>query len=450
MTNKSIRKIKVGIISLGCPRNLVDSEVLLGILNKKGFEIVELREADIGIVNTCAFIDEAKQESIEMILELTALKKEGKLRAVVAAGCLSQRYGKALVKELPEVDAFLGCGDIEKIGGVLEDLGGTPAVCAVTRSPSFIYSHTHPRFQITPPHYAYVKISEGCKNRCSFCVIPSIKGDYRSRPIEFILKEVEDISSRQRLSEINIVGQDTTLYGADIYGKPRITKLLKKLCAFRGYRQWVRLLYTYPAHIDDELIELFAAEKPLCKYMDLPIQHINDRMLKRMNRVATKRDIVNLIENIRKRIPGVTLRSSVIVGFPGETEEEFRELADFLKEVKFERLGVFRYSREENTPACNYSGQINEEVKLERFNALMETQKNIAENINRSFLGKTVEVLIDEKDESAENLYIARTQGDAPEVDGEVFVKGAGLAPGDLVNVKITDTLEYDLVGTVN
>lgn len=449
IAGENIKKIKVGIISLGCPRNLVDSEIILGILDKNGFEIAELREADIGIVNTCAFIDEAKQESVDMILELTGLKKEGKLKAVVVAGCLSQRYGKTLAAELPEVDAFIGCGDIEKIGAILGRLRKKEAVYEVSKAPGFLYSHAHPRVLITPPHYAYVKISEGCKNRCSFCVIPSIRGDYRSRPMESVLKEVEDISQRAHLSEINIVGQDTTLYGEDIYGRPQIIELLKKLSAFKEYKRWIRLLYTYPAHIEDGLIGLFAAEEFICKYMDLPIQHINDRILKSMNRPATKRDISELIAKIRKRIPGVTLRSSVIVGFPGETDEEFGELADFIKEVKFERLGVFTYSQEEGTPACKYVGQISEKVKLERFNALMSAQKDIAEAVNREFLGKTVEVLIDEKDESAGDSYLGRTQGDAPEVDGQVFVKGHGLKPGDFVNVRITDTLEYDLVGNV-
>jgi len=440
---------KVGIISLGCPRNLVDSEVLLGILSKNGFEIAELRDADIGIVNTCAFIDEAKQESISMILELTGLKKEGKLQAVVVAGCLPQRYGKSLAEELPEVDAFIGCGDIEKIGDILKRLDKKETAYEVSEAPSFIYSHTHPRIQITPSHYAYIKISEGCKNRCSFCVIPSIKGNYRSRPIESILQEVDGISKKAHLSEINIVGQDTTFYGEDIYGKSRITELLRKLCSFKEYRRWIRLLYTYPAHIEDDLISLFASEESLCKYMDLPIQHINDRILKMMNRPPTKRDMSELIAKIRKRIPGVSLRSSVIVGFPGETDKEFDELADFIKEIKFERLGVFTYSQEEGTPAFNYNGQIDEKIKLERFNTLMEAQKDIAEEINKSFLGRTVEVLIDEKDENAEDMYIGRTEGDAPEVDGEVFVKGQDLKPGDFVNVKITDTLEYDLVGEV-
>ena len=440
-------KTKVGIISLGCPRNLVDSEVLLGVLKKEDYETVDIKDADIGIVNTCAFIDDAKAESIDIILELTELKKAKRLSAVVVAGCLPQRYGKALLKGLPEVDAFIGCDEIPKIARILRSLDKNKKLYDVSAKPSFIYSHTHPRIQITPPHYAYVKISEGCENRCSFCVVPSIKGAYRSRPIESVIKEVEAISARQRLSEIDLVGQDVTLYGKDLYGKPAIKALLEKLCAFREYKRWVRLLYTYPSHIDDGLIDMFAEEALLCKYMDLPIQHINDKILKMMNRKMCKKDIITLIEKIRKRVPNVVLRSSVIVGFPGERDETFRELAGFIKDIKFERLGVFTYSREESTPAYDYKNQVDEKVKLERFNVLMSIQKEIARSINESYRGKTLDVLIDEKDENSKDTYIGRTEGDAPEVDGEVFVKAKGLSPGDFVKVRITDTLEYDLVG---
>ena len=440
-------KTKVGIISLGCPRNLVDSEVLLGVLQKGGFEIDDIRNADIGVVNTCAFIDDAKEESLNTILELVELKEKARLRAVIVAGCFPQRYGKALLEGLPEVDAFIGCDQILKIADIARRLDKNRKVCEVSPVPSFIYNHTHPRIQITPPHYVYVKISEGCKNRCSFCVIPSIKGDYRSRPIESILEEVSQISKEQRLSEINLVGQDTTFYGTDIYGSPAIKELLKRLCSFKDYRRWIRLLYTYPTHIDDELIDIFAEENPLCKYIDLPIQHANNRILKKMNRKMDKRYITELIGKIRDRVPGIVLRSSVIVGFPGESDEDFEELIEFIKEIKFERLGLFTYSREEGTPAYSYKNQVDEKVKLERFNTLMSVQKEIATEINKSYLGKTVEVLIDEKDENSEDTYIGRTQGDAPEVDGEVFVKAKDVKPGDFVNVKITDTLEYDLVG---
>ncbi|MFH0840028.1 MAG: 30S ribosomal protein S12 methylthiotransferase RimO [Candidatus Omnitrophota bacterium] len=447
--HSSTHKTKVGIISLGCPRNLVDSEILLGILEDNGFQISELVEADIGIINTCAFIDEAKRESIDMILEVIDLKKKGRLSKVIVAGCLAERYGKALMKDMPEVDGFIGCGDIEKIGALIGKLNNNEAVSEISKTHSFIYSHTHPRVKITPPHYMYVKISEGCRNRCSFCVIPDIKGDYRSRPLESVINEVEDASQCAHISEINLVGQDTTLFGADTAGKPKITELLKQLCAFNKYKRWIRLLYTYPSHIDDGLISLFADEKSLCKYIDLPVQHINDRILKAMNRHMSKQDICGIIEKIRKIIPGVTLRSSIIVGFPGETEKEFKELVDFVKDVKFERLGVFTYSREEGTPAYSYKDQISEIVKLERFNTLMSLQKDIAEDINRSFLGKTIDVLIDEKDGDSTDSYIGRTEGDAPEVDGEVFVKGRGLKPGDFVKVKIAGTLEYDLIGEV-
>ena len=432
---------------MGCPRNLVDSEVLLGILEKEGYEIADMKDADIGIVNTCAFIDDAKKESIDIILELIELKKAKRLFAVVAAGCLSQRYGKALLKGMPEVDAFIGCDEILKIGDILRRLDKGKKLCEVSSTPSFIYSHTQPRILITPSHYVYVKITEGCGNKCSFCVIPSIKGSYRSRPVESILKEVDVISKRERVSEVNLVGQDTTFYGMDLYGKPAIKELLKKLCNFRDYRRWIRLLYTYPSHIDDELIDIFAEESSLCKYIDLPIQHVNDKILKNMNRKMRKKDITGLIEKIRKHVPGVVLRSSIIVGFPGESDKDFQEVVEFIKKVKFERLGVFTYSREEDTPAYNYKNQIAEDVKLQRFNTLMSVQKEIAGDINKSYIGKIIEVLIDEKDENSKGTYIGRTQGDAPEVDGEVFVKAKGVNVGDFVDVKINDTLEYDIVG---
>jgi ribosomal protein S12 methylthiotransferase len=418
------------------------------VLKEGGFEITELRDADIGLVNTCAFIDDAKKESIDTILELIELKKKKRLSAVVVCGCLPQRYGKALLKGLSEIDAFIGFDQITKIADILKNINKSKKIYEVTRKPSFIYSHTHPRIHITPPHYIYVKISEGCENRCSFCVIPSIKGPFRSRPIESILEEVKLSSKRQRISEINLIGQDTTLYGKDIYGKPHIRELLKKLCAFKDYRRWIRLLYTYPSHVDDELIDIFAKERSLCKYLDLPIQHINEKILKKMNRKMNRNDIMDLINKIRNRIPDIVLRSSVIVGFPGESNEDFQELVEFVKEVKFERLGVFTYSREEETPAYNYRNQIDEETKLERFNTLMSVQRDVAGEINKSYIGKTIEALIDEKDENSKDVYIGRAQGDAPEVDGEVFVKAKDLKPGDFAKVKITDTLEYDLVGT--
>ena len=420
---------------------------MLGSLAKEGFEIVDMKDADIGIVNTCAFIDEAKEESIDIILEMVALKKENRLKAVVVAGCLPQRYGRVIIKDLPEVDAFMGCDEVLKAAEVIKRIVPGRAICDVGDRPSFIYSHTDPRFRMTPPHFAYVKISEGCGNRCSFCIVPEIRGGYRSRPIESVLEEVERLSAEKKLSEVNLVGQDTTLYGTDLYGKPAISRLLRELSAYKDGRRWIRLLYTYPSHIDDGTIDAFAEERQICKYIDIPVQHANDRILRRMNRGMGKDDVKRLIAKMRKRISSVVVRSSVIVGFPGETDAEFRELADFIKETRFERLGVFTYSREEGTPAYGYKDQIDEKIKRERFDTIMSMQRDIAAEINESCLGRTMEVLIDEKDQNSEDTYIGRTQGDAPEVDGEVFVKGKALLPGDFVDVKITDTLEYDLVG---
>jgi ribosomal protein S12 methylthiotransferase len=413
-------KPKIGIISLGCARNLVDSENILGNLKKKGYRITDISDADIAIVNTCCFIKEAKEESIDTILELVDLKKRGYLKKIIISGCLPQRYGKELVLHLKEVDAFVGRISLGQFS-------------------SF-------RYHLLPKHFVYVKISEGCDNDCSYCIIPRIKGEFRSRPIKQILKQLVSLD-KENVKEVNIIGQDITDYGKDIYNKPSLTNLLKQILENTRNIRWFRLLYTYPAHIDDELIELMRKEERICKYIDLPIQHINDRILSLMNRKIKKNQIIALIKKIRKRIPGIVIRTSLIVGFPSETEREFKELLDFVKEIKFERLGVFIYSREEGTLAYNFKKQIPDRIKRQRFDVLMSKQKEIARQINSQYLGKKIEVLIDEED-SIGNLFLGRTQADAPEVDGVVYVHSKnGLKPGDFVKVKIIDTYEYDLVG---
>lgn len=418
------KKPKIGIVSLGCPRNLVDSEVILNNLKKKGFSIVDILKADIAIVNTCSFIKEAKEESIDTILELTELKKQGKISKLIVAGCLPQRYRKELLPHLKEIDAFMGRLSLEHL----------PA----------------DRYSLVPEHFVYLKICEGCDNNCSYCVIPKIKGKFKSRTIEAIIKEVE-ILDKKKTKELNIIGQDITAYGKDIYGEPSLAKLLREILKHTKNVKWIRLLYTYPLHIDDELIELIRDEKRICKYIDLPIQHINNRILKLMNRRIDSKQIISLIDKLRKNIPDISIRSSLIVGFPSETEEEFKELLDFVKKIKFERLGVFIYSREEDTAAFNFKQQIPEAVKKKRLDIIMSAQRDIAKEINSKFLGRSLEVLIDEKDkESKENLYLGRTQQDTPEVDGLVYVHSKKkLNPGDFVKVKITDTYEYDLVGEV-
>lgn len=410
-------KSKVGILSLGCPRNLVDSENILGRINSKGYSIVDTDKADIAIINTCAFIDDAKRESIEAILDLIELKKEGRLKKIIVYGCLPQRYKNELRKEIPEVDAFIG-----KIS----------------------LNHEIKRFPITPKHYVYLKICEGCINNCSFCVIPKIKGKFTSLDIDSLLKKMETFD-RDNVSEVNIIGQDITGYGIDLYTEIRLAEVIEKLVKKAKHIGWIRLLYLYPNRITDQLLKLIRDEPKICKYVDLPVQHINGRILKLMNRNTSKYNILKLIERVRKIMPTIALRTSVITGFPSETEKEFKELLNFIKEVRFERLGAFVYSREEGTVAYNMNNQIPYKVKQERLNKIMSLQQKVSADINKKFLGRTLDILIDEKE--GKN-YLGRSQYDAPEVDGLVYVNSRKeLKPGDFVKVKITDTLEYDLVG---
>jgi ribosomal protein S12 methylthiotransferase len=407
----------IGILSLGCPRNLVDSENVLGRLNLKGFPIVDMAQADVAIVNTCAFIEDAKRESIDAILDLVKLKREGALKKIIVYGCLAQRYGKTLKKELPEVDAFVGRVSL---------------------------NHELKRFDITPRHYAYLKICEGCINNCSFCIIPKIKGRFTSLDMDSVLEKVDKFD-KDKVSEINIIGQDISGYGVDLYGSIKLAEILEKIVKKAKNIGWVRLLYLNPNRITDELLQVIRDEPKICKYADLPIQHINDRILKLMNRRTKKSDILRLIEKIRKEVPSISLRTSLIVGFPSETDSDFRELLDFIEEARFERLGAFIYSREEGTPAYDFKKQLPEKVKIGRLNAVMSLQQKISQGINKKFLGKVLDVLIDEKEGS---LYLGRSQYDAPEVDGIVYVHSKrALKPGEFVKVKITDTLEYDLIG---
>jgi ribosomal protein S12 methylthiotransferase len=417
----------IGILSLGCPKNLVDSEAILADYLKKGFKVIdEPGKADVVVVNTCAFIEDAKKESIDVILDLIQLKKEGKIKKIIVAGCLPERYEKVLRKELAEVDIFHGVRDFNK-------------------------DNPDDRLLITPAHYAYIKISEGCDNKCSYCIISQIRGKYRSRPKEVILKEIKSIydNSKGELKEINLISQDLTYYGMDLYKKYALPDLL---AGIDKRIKWVRLLYAHPAHFTDELILAIKENPRICKYIDLPVQHISDKLLKSMGRKITKNGILDLIGKLRKNIPGIAIRSSLIVGLPGETDKEFKELLEFIKDVKFERLGIFTYSREEDTPAYNFRNQVNDKEKKRRLDEAMKLQQEISKGINASFIGKTLEVLIDEKQDDA--TFIGRAFADAPEVDGQVFVKvGAnGHSPphiGNFVDVVITDTLEYDLIGEV-
>ena len=410
-------KAKIGILSLGCARNLVDSEGILGRLRSKGHEIVDLKDADVAIVNTCAFVEDAKKESIDAILDVIELKRKGKIKKIIVHGCLSQRYKDELRKELSEVDAFVG---------------------KVALDPGL------DRFPIAARHYAYLKICEGCINNCSFCIIPKIKGRFTSLDESLILRKVRQFG-KDKLSELNIIGQDITGYGIDHGGKPRLEALLRDLLKNAQGIGWIRLLYLNPERVTDELLGIIREAPKICKYIDLPIQHINDRILRLMKRGSKKKDIAALVHKIRKAIPGVALRTSVIVGFPTETDKEFKELVSFIEDAGFERLGAFIYSREEGTAAYSMKGQIPRKIKDNRFDAVMSVQQKVSRQVNLRLMGKIIDVLIDEtKDE----CYLGRSRFDAPEVDGMVYVNSAkSLKPGDFVKVRVTDTLEYDLVG---
>ena len=441
---------KVGIISLGCSRNLVDSEVILGSLKKLGFEVTDVESGvDLCVINTCAFIDAAREESVDAILQAAQLKKEGKVGRLVVCGCLPQLYKEKLLKELPEADLVLGTSDFHKIGSLLSGLKKRERFAEISDNLNYIYDERSPRLILTPGHYAYIKISEGCSNFCSYCIIARLRGAFRSRSIKSVIGEMEGLSAAGRLKEINLIGQDTTLFGIDRYGKATLGALLKKICGLKDSVRWVRVLYTHPAHYSDELISTIREEEKVCKYLDLPIQHANDKILKKMNRRTTKGEIKTLIEKLRKNIPGLTLRTSIIAGFPGESDADFKEVLDFMREVKFEKLGAFIYSKEDLTRAARFQDQVPENVKKDRFDELMKLQQKVSARINRAFLGKTVDVLIDEKEAGPKNVFLGRTQRDAPEVDGNVYVTGRDIKVGNFYKVKITDTLEYDLVGEV-
>jgi ribosomal protein S12 methylthiotransferase len=435
--------IKVGLVSLGCPKNLVDSEAILGYLKKENFQIClkDFDSVDALVVNTCCFIDEAKKESVDAILEAADLRKNNRIKALIVAGCMSQRYKGNLVKELPEVDGFLGTGDIARVGEVVRNAVSGKRALEVG-SPEFVYHEHTPRVRLTPDHYAYVKVAEGCEHGCTYCVIPKVRGRYRSRKIESIVAEIESLAEKG-VKEINLISQDTTSYGQDIYGRQSLCDLFGLLAKSKVAPSWIRLLYTHPAGYTDDFIEAIREYPWICKYVDLPAQHVNDNILRAMGRKMKKQDILRLIEKLRERIPDLAIRTSLIVGFPGESEKQFKELLNFVNDVKFERLGVFTFSPQEGTRAARFAGQTEQKVKEERRDIIMSAQREISTQINRSFIGKEVWVLIDEKNEES---YVGRTQWDAPDIDGQVWVKSTGIRIGELVKVKVVDAYEYDLV----
>ena len=432
-------------ISLGCDKNLVDSEVMLGLLDKKGYQIVDSEEdADIIVVNTCCFIHDAKEESIQTILEMAEYKKEGKLKALIVTGCLAQRYQQEIIDEIPEVDAVLGTTSYDHIVEAVEEaLAGNGHV--VLEDVDALPDVKEKRLVTTGGHYAYMKIAEGCDKHCTYCIIPKLRGNYRSVPMEKLLAEAKDLAD-QGVKELILVAQETTVYGKDLYGEKSLHKLLRELCKISGI-QWIRILYCYPEEIYDELIQTIKEENKVCHYLDLPIQHASDAVLKRMGRRTSKAQLVEIIEKLRKEIPDISLRTTLITGFPGETQEQHEELKDFVDEMEFDRLGVFPYSPEEDTPAATMTEQIPEEVKEDRQAELMELQQEIAFDLAEDMVGREVLVMIEGK-VADENAYVGRTYKDAPNVDGLIFINtDEELMSGDFARVRVTGALEYDLIG---
>lgn len=442
---------KLGYVSLGCAKNLVDTEIMLGALKDNGYEITEtLDEAEIIIVNTCTFIEKAKQESINTILEMIEYKQFGACRGLIVAGCLSQQYQEELFAEIPEIDALIGTGSWNRIMEAIEAIDDGKRIC-IMDSITNIYNERMPRMQTTPTYSAYVKIAEGCDNGCTFCIIPKVRGAYRSRTIESIVEEVERLAA-MGVKEINLIAQDTTSYGSDLNnGKPMLAELLKALVKVEGI-EWYRLLYLYPKYFTDELLDLIVAEPKICNYIDLPLQHINDDILRRMNRKDRKADIVNLLQKVRSKASHVTLRTSLIVGFPGETDEQFEELCEFVKDVRFDNMGVFTYSQEDGTPAGAMNDQVPEEVKEERYHALMAIQAAISEENNRDLEGTEHEAIIEEisEDEHGHLLAKGRLETQAPDVDGNMYIEDvAGLEVGQIVPVTVAQGFAYDVVAEV-
>ncbi len=436
---------KIGFISLGCSKNLVDTEVMLHKLHTAGFEITaEEADAEIIIINTCGFIESAKREAIDNILDAASLKEWGKCKHIIATGCLVERYGREVMDELPELDGIIGVGSLDDI---------VPACEAVMRGEKFVSikdKNTSPlggdRIITTEEHTAYLKIAEGCDNLCTYCAIPMIRGRFRSRTIEDIVSEARDLEA-MGVKELNLIAQDTTRYGLDIYGEYSLARLVRAICEGTNI-PWIRLLYCYPDKITDELICELRDNPRLLKYMDIPIQHINDGVLKRMNRHGGTALIKETVEKLRREVDGIVLRSTAMVGFPGESDEDFAELCEYVKEAKFDRFGAFTYSAEEGTAAAHLDGQIDEQVKQDRYDILMQTQLTVAEELNENKVGKTLTVLCDGFDTVAE-IYYGRSYADAPDVDGKVYFKSKKrVAPGEFVSVKIEEALDYDLVGS--
>lgn len=439
--------MKLLFVSLGCDKNLVDSEDMLGVLTRAGHEIVDdENEAEAIIINTCCFIHDAKEESVETILEMAEYKKAGTCKVLIVTGCMAQRYKQEIIEEIPEVDAVLGTTSYGEILKAVEE-----AVAGrhyqEYRDIDYLVPDQGKRVLTTGGHFAYLKIAEGCDKHCTYCIIPKLRGKFRSVPMERLLRQAEELAE-QGVKELILVAQETTLYGKDLYGEKSLHRLLKELCKVKGIR-WIRVLYCYPEEIYDELIQTIKEEPKVCHYLDLPIQHASDAVLKRMGRRTTRKELTEKVQKLREEIPDIVLRTTLITGFPGETEEDHETLMEFVDEMEFDRLGVFTYSAEEDTPAASMEGQIPEEVKEERRDALMELQQEVSYDKGTERIGQELLVMIEGK-VSGESAYIARTYGDAPKVDGYIFVQtGELLVTGDFAKVRVTGAMEYDLIGVL-
>lgn len=436
--------IKVGMVSLGCPKNQMDAELMLAKLEKAGFEITaESGLADVVIVNTCGFIEDAKRESIDNILEFAQLKKEGQIKRIIVTGCLAERYQQELVKELPECDSVLGLG---ANGDIVEAVQKVTDGESVHRfPPKECWSLEGDRLQTTPHFFAYLRIADGCDNRCTYCAIPLIRGGLKSRPMENILAEATKLVA-DGVKELVLVAQDTTVYGKDLYGEVRLPALLRELCRIDGLK-WIRLLYCYPEHITDELLDVMATEEKVLPYMDMPLQHASGKVLRAMNRPGDRASLTALVKRIRDKVPNITLRTTVMTGFPGETKKDFEELCTFIQDAQFERLGCFAYSAEEGTPAADLPDQVPEKVKCRRRDIVMEEQSRISDRHNEAMIGKTLTVLVESFDKYAE-CWFGRSEGDAPDIDGKVFfIPTSRVQAGDFVQVTVTDTMDWDLIG---
>ena len=432
------------MMTLGCPKNRVDSEVMLGTLMTKGYQLVQdPTEAEVIVVNTCAFIGPAKQESVDSILEMAEMKKAGKCSTLVVTGCLSQRYGAELSQEMPEVDHFLGTSAYIQIGDIL---AAEAAPRQVIPDPDYIHDAQTPKINSSPKYTAYLKISEGCDNACAFCIIPTLRGGQRSRPVQDIVAEAQQLAE-QGVAELNLVAQDLTAYGHDLPGKPKLHELLKELCKVDV--KWIRLHYAYPRVFPDELIEVMANEPKIAKYLDMPLQHASDKLLRSMKRGRDSVFLKELLTKIRARVPGLTFRTSLIVGLPGETEEDFELLKEFVKEQRFERLGVFQYSDEEGTAAYDLPDKVPAQVIERRWREVMAIQKRINREQNKKLIGTRLEVLVEGPSEESEHLLVGRSQGQAPEIDGQVYINDGMAYPGEFVTVEVTEAHDYDLVAKV-